>query len=260
MDKFIKRVQSRLTSKKVQWEGKTVPLWKVRQFYEVFVADRYNPSENELNLVIEKLTGHCAGGPEPETTSIELITSSPEPTVTSEESAAVFQLAQPEEEAEAIAPPKAEEGQEDGFSPLQLQEEATTLSKPETSTNGIVHQEQGHLQEPSIGGITQAEITQAISQAIAQVGQQGNSEAVEILTSLANELSADIADTQEMVTALVTAYLGKRQHLLSSALGALNNLRTAQTESFQSGLDQNFFEGKNRSKQEFLCKVGAMFN
>lgn len=241
MDKYAKRLQTRLSAKGFKFTKE-----QCRQALTATAANPDLPTDEEMVQAFNWLTTKDEPAGETESVAIEPVISTP-----------TFDTP---EESEAIAPPKAEEGQEDGFSPLQLQEEATTLSKPETSTNGIVHQEQGHLQEPSIGGITQAEITQAISQAIAQVGQQGNSEAVEILTSLANELSADIADTQEMVTALVTAYLGKRQHLLSSALGALNNLRSAQTESFQSGLDQNFFQGKNRSKQEFLCKVGAMFN
>lgn len=259
MDKFIKRIQSRLTREKVQWEGKTVPLWKVRQFYEVFVADRYNPSDEELSLVVEKLTGHCAGEPEPETTSIEPI-STPETFDIPVEDMPCLQPPVEESQPEAIAP-EIEEGQEDGSLSLQLQEEAQTGSIPETSTSGIVPRESGQLQQPpAIGGITQAQVTQAIGEAIAQVGQQGNSEAVQMLTALANQLSEDIQDTQEMVVALVNAYLSKRQLLLSSAIGTLNNLRTAQTESFQSGLNQSFFGAKRQNKQEFLSKVGAMFN
>ena len=108
--------------------------------------------------------------------------------------------------------------------------------------------------------ITQIEITQAISQAVRQIGESGNTEAVQLLTSLAAELSSDITDTQEMVAALVSAYLGKRQTILSSAIGTLNTLRLAQTESFQSGLNNDFFDQKSRSKRQFLTQIEAMFN
>lgn len=110
------------------------------------------------------------------------------------------------------------------------------------------------------GGITQAEVTQAITQAVAQVGAAGNSEAIELLTSLANELSTDIKDVEQMASALITAYLGKRQNILASAIGTVQSLRSAQTNSFQAGLDQDFFAQKNRNKQQFLTTIHGMFN
>lgn len=244
MDKFVKRLQSRLTREGVQFQGKTVPMWKVRQFYEVFVADRYNPTEDELNLVAQKLTEHCTAGeaePETETTSIEPI---PTPET--------FDV--PVEDVPCLQPPVEEEA--------AIANEESFVIAPEEgqeANSSIVPQQPIEIQ-PVLGGISEAQVTQAISEAIAQVGQQGNAEAVQLLTSLADELSADIKDTQEMVTALVTAYLGKRQLLLSSAVGTLNSLRSAQTESFQAGLDQSFFGSKHQTKREFLSKVGAMFN
>ncbi len=115
--------------------------------------------------------------------------------------------------------------------------------------------------QPTVGAsITQTEITSAIAQAVKQVGENGNTEAIQLLTSLAEELSSDISDTQEMVAALVSAYLDKRQSVLSSAIGTLNNLRSAQTSSFQSGLNNDFFAQKTRSKRQFLTQIEAMFN
>ncbi len=108
--------------------------------------------------------------------------------------------------------------------------------------------------------IAQKEITQAIAQAVKQVGENGNTEAIQLLTSLAEELSSDISDTQEMVAALVSAYLDKRQSVLSHAIGTLNNLRNAQTSSFKSGLNNDFFAQKSRSKRQFLTQIETMFN
>ena len=141
--------------------------------------------------------------------------------------------------------------------------ELTITQTGETNRNLPTHQptvEAGITQTEVTQAITQTEITQAISQAVRQIGESGNTEAVQLLTSLAAELSSDITDTQEMVAALVSAYLGKRQTILSSAIGTLNTLRLAQTESFQSGLNNDFFDQKSRSKRQFLTQIEAMFN
>jgi hypothetical protein len=141
---------------------------------------------------------------------------------------------------------------------LEPQSVALTQTESElatqTQTNLPTHQ-------PTVGAsINQTEITSAIAMAVKQVGENGNTEAIQLLTSLAEELSSDISDTQEMVAALVSAYLDKRQFVLSSAIGTLNNLRLAQTSSFQSGLNDDFFAQKSRSKRQFLTQIEAMFN
>lgn len=242
MDKFVKRIQSRLTAKKILFEEKTVPLWKCRQFYEVFVADRYNPTDEEMNLVIEKLTEHCTtGGAEPETTSIEPIPT-PETFDTPVEDLPCLQPPT-EEEAGAIAETT------DAIAPGEGQETAS-----------IVPQQPAEIQQPTTGGITQAEVTQAISQAAYQVGVQGDAEAIQALTSLATILSVNNKNTEDMVAALVSAYLNERQRIFSSAIGTLNTLRIAQTESFQAGLDPDFFQKREQSKLNFLNQVNAMFN
>lgn len=260
VDKFIKRIQSRLSHKGVQFQGRTVPLWKCREFYEAHVpaGDKANPSDEQINLIIELLTAHCSDNLLPSET-----------TGTLEKAPAATQLAQSiEEEIEAIAPIEEEDNRGGGrIAEGEMGQGATshTLPPQENSLmqnpfpSGIVPRESSEIQPPD-AGITQSEVTEAITEAIAQVGQQGNNEALELLTTLADELSADIQDTQEMVTALVTAYLGKRQHLLASAMGTLNSLRSAQTESFQSGLGQDFFGAKDQNKRKFLSKVMATFN
>jgi tagatose-1,6-bisphosphate aldolase non-catalytic subunit AgaZ/GatZ len=164
---------------------------------------------------------------------------------------------------------------------LHTETEQTTESELATPPSGILHTETEQTVElairktgesnniqtnlpthqPTVGAnITQTEITSAIAMAVKQVGENGNTEAIQLLTSLAEELSSDISDTQEMVAALVSAYLDKRQSVLSSAIGTLNTLRLAQTSSFQSGLNNDFFAQKTRSKRQFLTQIETMFN
>jgi hypothetical protein len=131
----------------------------------------------------------------------------------------------------------------------QTPETALTKSEPEPS-----------LPTQHTGGITEAQMTQAIAQAVQQVGASSNAEAVHLLTSLANELASDINDVQEMVATLVTAYLNKRQSVLSAAVNTINQFRSAQTESFQAGLTTDFFGQKQKNKQGFLDKVQVTFN
>lgn len=256
---IVKRIQSRV--KAATGADRSIPMDICRKAYLDIVSNPPSPTEEEIRQVTQALINGVIVEVQPETSSIEPITSSPEPTVTPEESAAAFQLAQPKEESEAIALPETEEGQSEGTLSPSVQGEAQDFSVPETSTTGIVPRESGQLQQPSVvGGITQSQVTQAINQAAHQVGVQGDAEAIQALTSLATILSVNNRNTQDMVAALVSAYLNERQRILSSAIGTLNTLRTAQTESFQAGLDSDFFQQRERNKQEFLSKVGAMFN
>ena len=240
MDKFAKRLQSRLSAKGYRFNKE-----QCRQALSATAANPELPTDAEMIAAFNWLT-QC----DSEEAAGEIVTVEPE------------NIELTSEKTEAIA--SEEQGQIEPQTNLNLslmtQEAELTTSSPEDT--GIVPRQSTDSGEitQNHGGITQAQITQAISQAVAQVGQQNNAEAVQMLTTLANQLSEDIADTQEMVVALVNTYLGKRQFLLSSAIGTLNTLRTAQTESFQAGLDQNFFGAKDQSKRDFLAKVGAMFN
>lgn len=251
MDKFAKRLQSRLSAKGYRFNKE-----QCRQALSATAANPELPTDAEMIAAFNWLTQCDSEEVTEEIVTVESETSAIEP---SDFINNFTGLVESSEETEAIAPTN-EQGQTEQLNPSLTQEAELATSSPEDT--GIVPRQSTDSGEitQNHGGITQAQVTQAIAQAIAQIGQQGNAEAIQILTTLANELSSDIADTQEMVTALVTAYLGKRQHLLSSAIGTLTNLRTAQTEAFQAGLDQNFFGAKDQSKREFLSKVGAMFN
>ena len=290
MDKFVKRIQTRLSR-----QGFSFNKQQIREAYQSLVKDPLAPTEAEMNSVINQLkfqlkTSFASSTqltvPEP-LVSEDLIEQIEKPEafeITPSSHPDVWETLQlrtdeqPTEETNL----KAFEHQElvieseplSEMSLVETESKMPNFSPPtnpltiQQSTTGINQAEVQGFSQPlnhfssqqSTAGISQAEITQAIALAVQQVGSQGNAEAVEMLTSLANELTDDIKDTQEMVTALVTAYLGKRQVLLSSAIGTLNTLRSAQTESFQAGLDQDFFGQKQKNKKAFLSSLSAMFN
>lgn len=249
MDKYIKRIQSRLTSLKITFQGRTVPMWMCRQYYEVLVSDRYSPSEEDLTNVIEAIRAKVQ---EPVSAAI---TEAIAPTQAEE----IVQAQEPEIEVTIPVPETFNIPVED--LPC-LQPPVTKESEPETGAIAPTAPLTIADTQPiaTTGGITQTEVTQAISQAVAQVGASGNAEAIELLTSLANELSSEIQDVEQMVSALITGYLGKRQNILASAIGTIQSLRSAQTSSFQSGLDTDFFAKKNREKQQFLKSLQEMFH
>jgi hypothetical protein len=231
MDKFVKRIQTRANR-----QGVSVTKQQVRDIYVQVVLNPESPTEEEMSLVIEKLAAQLQS-PQQESINEQLATSNPEVLEDLQET-----ISQPEtfdipvEDMPCLQPPDS-------------QPPETALAKSEPS-----------LPTQTTGGISEAEVTQAIAQAVQQVGENGNAEAFEMLTSLANELSSDISDTQEMVATLVAAYLSKRQAILSSAIGTLNTLRSAQTESFKSGLTNDFFGRKQKNKQGFISQVHATFN
>lgn len=218
MDKFAKRLQSRLSAKGYPFNKE-----QCRQALAITAENPELPTDDEMIAAFDYLTQPL----EPETVKAESVSIQP---LTSD-----LQPLTPE--TEAIAPAPLE----------KIEDSSLTL----TSDSSIT--------QPS-ANITPAEVTQAINQAVAQVGQQGNSEAIELLTSLANELSTDIKDVQEMASALITAYLGKRQNILASAIGTVQTLRSAQTSSFQAGLNQDFFDQKDQAKRQFLTSLQGLFN
>lgn len=240
MDKYIKRIQSRLTSLKITFQGRTVPMWIVRQYYEVLVSDRYSPSEEDLTNVIEAIKAKVQ---EPVSAAIE-----------TEAIAPVTTQAQ-EPEPEVIIPtPQTFDIPVEDLPCLQPPEDQPQKSSLTVADNSPI------TQPVTPASITPAEVTQAINQAAQQVGVQGDAEAIQALTSLAQILSNNNRNTSDMVAALVSAYLSERQRIFSSAIGTLNTLRSAQTESFQSGLDEDFFQQREQNKRQFLNKINAMFN
>lgn len=213
MDKFAKRLQSRLSAKGYRFTKEDC-----RQALSMASATPAEPTEEEMSLAFERLTLSIS------------------------------------EKTEAIAPVQTEE-----IIP-QSQELTPEIQEPKFEQSSLtIADDISQIAQSSVG-ITQAEVTQAISQAVAQVGQQGNAEAIELLTSLANELSTEIRDVEEMASALITAYLGKRQNILASAIGTVQSLRSAQTSSFQAGLSQDFFDRKQQNKHQFLNNLQGMFN
>jgi hypothetical protein len=236
MDKFVKRIQTRVNRK-----GISATKQQVREVYVQVVSNQESPTEEEMSQVIEKLETQVQS-PQQKSLSEQLTVSTPEiledvnETIPQPET---FEI--PVEDMPCLQPPQ-EQSQ-------PTQENALAKSEPEPS-----------LPAQHVGGITEAQMTQAIAQAVQQVGASSNAEAVQLLTSLANELASDISDVQEMVATMVTAYLNKRQSVLSTAINTINQFRSAQTESFQSGLNNDFFGQKQKNKQEFLSKVQVTFN
>lgn len=213
MDKFVKRLQSRLSTK-----GHRFTKEECRTALAASSANPEMPTEEEMILAFNRLAN----------------------TVEVETEAAIIpaqaeEISQAQEPAAEIEEPKSEE---------------SSLTVPENSSQ---------MTQAPVGGIS-TNTTQAISQAVAQVGASGNDEAIELLTALANELSEEINSVEEMTSALIAAYLGKRQNVLASAIGTINNLRSAQTSSFQAGLTSDFFDRKNQSKRQFLNQVQNIFN
>lgn len=238
MNQFAKRLQSRLSAK-----GHRFSMAHCRYALNTNAQNPELPTEDEMIAAFNWLLRPS------ESTTGELAT------VESETEVAIpvpqtFDI--PVEDMPCLQPPENEDNDNN-----------TALSTPPSEAAALTIADSPNPiapVSPSPGGITQTEITQAITQAVAQVGASGNAEAIELLTSLANELSTDIKDVEEMASALITAYLGKRQNILASAIGTVQSLRSAQTSSFQAGLNQDFFDHKERNKRQFLNNLQGMFN
>jgi hypothetical protein len=255
MDKYVKRVQSRLA-----YVGIKAGMPECREAYQSVLSEEVweNPSSEQIDLVVQRVKKDRR----PQSLPVE-----------QNQSLAVVESEVSENLAEAIPQPEVFEitpqGNPDIWAMLQPPSEAEEVSIASAAALQITALDQTPEQAPlfktedGIVGpstINQAEFTQAISTAIRQLGIDNSSEATQLLSAMAIELSSDITDTQQMVTALVTAYLNKRQSVLSSAIGALNTVRSAQTESFQSGLTDDFFDQKRKNKEAFLSEMRATFN
>lgn len=245
MNQFAKRLQSRLSAK-----GHRFSMAHCRYALNTNAQNPESPTEDEMITAFNWLASS-------ESTAGELATVEPEteviiavPNASDIPVENLPCLQPPELPAENQPQPAEQEGA------LEVTGAQNDLSKP-SSPDGVLNFPSHNL---TSGAISQAQVTQAITQAVAQVGASGNAEAIELLTSLAKELSTDIKDVEEMASALITAYLGKRQNILASAIGTVQNLRSAQTSSFQSGLNQDFFDHKERNKRQFLNSLQGMFN
>lgn len=233
MNQFAKRLQSRLSAK-----GHRFSMEQCRQAISINAENPEAPTEAEMLFAFNQLTKPI---PTPKIVSL------PDD---EEDNSGIIALNGIS--GDCLTNEEAEDEDNDSN---------TALSTPPSEAALTIADSPKPIEvSPGSGGITQAEITEAITQAVAQVGASGNAEAIELLTSLANELSTDIKDVEEMASALITAYLGKRQSILASAIGTVQSLRSAQTNSFQAGLDQNFFDHKERNKRQFLNNLQGMFN
>jgi uncharacterized tellurite resistance protein B-like protein len=277
---YIKQIQTKV-NRRIRTINKDFGVSKqqVRDVYLTVVKANQQPTSREITQVTELLAKQFTVTDE--TIKIDLAEGTENSHITSaltsqNQSPAITEI-NPEHNNnlwETLAPPSRHQELQ-SVALTQTESELTTSSNSITQTEteetveltitqtGKSHNTQTNLptHQPTVGvSITQTEITAAIAQAVKQVGENGNTEAIQLLTSLAEELSSDISDTQEMVAALVSAYLDKRQSVLSSAIGTLNTLRNAQTSSFQSGLNNDFFAQKTRSKRQFLTQIETMFN
>ncbi|AFZ22386.1 hypothetical protein [Allocoleopsis franciscana] len=233
MDKFAKRLQSRLTAKGYRFNKE-----ECRQALVQVSLSPLEPSEEEMVLAFDRLVASIEIPEE-----IQAIT----PIQTEE----ISQALEPEAEINIPTPENFDIPVED-LPCLQPPE-------PEKSEESSLTVTDSSQSDPS-SAISQLKVTQAVDQAIAQLGATGNQEAVDILSSLAQELMAEISDIEEMTSTLITAYLNKRGNILTSAIGTINNLRSAQSNSFQSGRNDDFFAQKAQNKQKFLSQVQTTFN
>jgi hypothetical protein len=262
VDKYIKQIQTRM-NRQLKSREQSVTKQQVRDVYSVVVKDSDKPTDVEMSVVTEKLAQQISLQDSQQETldngqlTVSADTKIEKPEIieiTPEENPDIWEtlepkVEQPSEETSAITTPIISQELINRESTLAKSQRESTLAKS-----------QSDLPTQQTEGISQVKMTQAIAQAVQQVGASNNAEAVQLLTSLANELSADISDVQEMAATLVAAYLNKRQSVLSTAISTLNTLRSAQTESFQAGLDQDFFGQKQKNKKAFLSSLSAMFN
>lgn len=229
MDKFAKRLQSRLSSKGYRFNKE-----ECRQALACSCANPELPTDEEMILAFNRLA--CAS-----------------------ESAAGEISIVPVEVEEIIQAQEPENIPEPQTFDIPV-EDLPCLQPPSEETEPTAALTVAEVPQSDEAALSAAKVTQAIEQAVAQVGAEGNNEAIQLLSSLANELNADIKDVEEMTSFLITAYLGKRQNILASAIGTVQSLRSAQTSSFQAGLDQDFFDTKQKNKNQFLKTVEGMFN
>ena len=238
MEKFIKRIQSRLT-----YNGIKVSKTECREAFQQFVPQENwnNPSDEQVSLVVERITEWDKNGEAWESGEIESVEESTGLVIKDSEA--------PDELVEELAIASVEESM--GLATKDsVDHEKAPMAKTDSASLTV--------EQPN--KIAQPDFNQSLSQAVCQLGVANNSETKQLLSTLFNELSSDISDTEEMVAALVTGYLNKRQSVLSSAIGTIHSVRSAQSESFQSGLSDDFFDRKQKVKQEFLVSVNAIFN
>lgn len=253
VDKFIKRIQSRLSHKGVQFQGRTVPLWKCREFYEAHVpaGDKANPSDEQINLIVELLTAHCSDNLPPSETTGAL-----------EKAPAATQLAQSiEEETEAIAP--SEEDNRGGGRVVEgeMGQGATSHTLPPQENSpmqnpaGIVARESGE------GGlIPQGEVKQMVSQAFANQPQDFKDQVTEYALQHSFDNVRQVQEFLEQLRGmefnLLVNTLNDHFHRRGSMLNLLEEVIEHQKNK-DGEASQNFFDNFNSRMSAFQREMAV---
>jgi hypothetical protein len=266
MDRYIKQIQTRM-NRRLNSRGQSITKQQVRDVYSQVVKNTDKPTDLEMSRVVELLAKQLSSLRDASRTPEEVIENgqltasqnieNQEPAtieITRENHPDLWEKLQPPSEEELQNLTQAPYPPPSGISQSQS-EEAVELAITKNSSNLPTHQPE--ITETT--SITQAQIEQAIEQAIAQTGETGNTEAKEIMTQLALHLTSDINTLEQAVTALVTGYLNKRSNILKNAMGTLNTLRNAQTNSFCSGLTPDFLTKQETAKKQ-LMGIANTFN
>lgn len=273
MDRYIKLIQTRM-NRRLKSRDQSVTKQQVRDVYSQVVKNPDKPTDLEMSRVTELLAGHFSSQEE----TIEEVTQDGQLTVSqnteNQESRTLEVTAEDNTDPWETLQPSTEE-------PLQQSQELA-LSSTESSLPTTLPSESSQAESEEVGeltiaqsssnlathepeeaggaiGITQAQIEEAVELAIAQTGESGSREAKEIMTELARHLSSDINTLEQAVATLVAGYLNKRSNVLKNAMGALNTLRNAQTNSFCGGLTPDFLAKQEAAKKQ-LMEIANIFN
>jgi hypothetical protein len=279
MDRYIKQIQTRM-NRRLKSRDQSVTKQQVRDVYSQVVKNPDKPTDLEMSRVTELLAKQLSSLRDASRRQEETIeeatqegqltvtqnTENKEPRtleVTAEDNTDLWETLQPSTEeplqpSQELALKRTESSlptTPPNESSQTQSEEAGELAIAQSGTNLATHKGE----EAGAMGITQAEIEQAVELAIAQTEDEGSTEAKQIMTQLALHLSSDINTLEQAVAALVTGYLNKRSNLLKNAMGALNTLRNAQTNSFCGGLTPDFLAKQEAAKKQ-LMEIANIFN
>jgi hypothetical protein len=236
MDKYIKQIQTRM-NRLLSNRGQSVTKQQVRDVYSQIVKTPDKPTAIEMSRVVEILAKQLSEATIEQENVENTTLSNLEPLIVQNQEPATLEITSENNPDlwETLQPPTNEQAQE-----LALKKTESSLP---TSANTI----------------SQTEIEQAIELAIAQTGEESSTEAKEIMSQLALHLKSDLNTLEQAVAALVTGYLNKRSNLLKNAIGALNSIRNAQTNSFCSGLTPDFLAKQETAKKQ-LMEIANTFN
>lgn len=218
MDKFVKRIQTRLSRKDVR-----VSKSQVREVYESVVAAPESPSEEEMSAVIQQLeTQYQAPSHEP--TASEL-TVAEQPTLPQQEE--VKEMSQP--------------------TPAQPAQEPTTNTLAKSPRSGLSQASSGSM------GITQEQIQQAVEQ---QFGRENIETKQAILNyvaqdtfATAQELQAALAKLRQMRLDILMKLISDHnqasssdEDLIKTALLQASASRQKETTDFFASFDSQLME------------------